>query len=463
MINVRVIYPVLVVAVSLLSGCRSFQVSRELPGLQVSENGRSLTTTDGNPFFWQGDTAWLLFGKLSREEAEVYLQDRADKGFNVVQVMVLHSLDYENAYGERALVGGDVTAPAVKDGYDFWDHVDYVIDLAAQKGIYVALVPVWGSNVKSGKVNAEQAAVYAEWLGRRYGSRSNVIWMNGGDLRGDRCREVWESIGATLDRVCPDQLITFHPRGRTDSSLWFQDAAWLDFNMFQSGHRRYDQDDTEWCFGEDNWRYVERDLALEPRKPTLDGEPSYEGIPQGLHDTAQPYWNDADARRYAYWSVFAGACGHTYGHSAIMQFYRPEDETPAYGAKVFWTEALSAPGAGQMQYLKELMLSHSFTECVPDQSMIAGENGERYERLSAMRGAGCAMVYSYTGQSIPVAMGRLAGSLIVAGWFNPRSGEAFPIGVFENSGVQVFDCPGEPENGNDWVLLLDSVGAEHFN
>jgi hypothetical protein len=26
-------------------------------------------------------------------------------------------------------------------------------------------------------------------------------------------------------------------------------------------------------------------------------------------------------RRYAYWSVFAGSCGHTYGHNAIMQFY----------------------------------------------------------------------------------------------------------------------------------------------
>jgi hypothetical protein len=50
---------------------------------------------------------------------------------------------------------------------------------------------------------------------------------------------------------------------------------WLDFNMFQSGHRRYDQDDTPGAKGEANWRYVNEDYAKEPPKPTLDGEPSY--------------------------------------------------------------------------------------------------------------------------------------------------------------------------------------------
>lgn len=82
---------------------------------------------------------------------------------------------------------------------------------------------------------------------------------------------------------------------------------------------------------EDNWRYVERSLAKTPMKPVLDGEPSYEKIPQGLHDPNEPLWQDFDCRRYAYWSVFAGAFGHTYGHNDIMQFYRP-GTGGAYGA-----------------------------------------------------------------------------------------------------------------------------------
>lgn len=456
---------VLLAAVLLISACEQETRRPALPPLTVSDNHRYLMTAAGEPFFWLGDTAWLLFGKLSREEAGIYLQDRADKGFNVIQVMVLHTLNYTNRYGDPALVAGDITKPLVTPGndasdplqYDFWDHADYVIDLAAAKGLYVGLVPVWGSNVKGGKMPVEEATAYAEWLAHRYRDRSNVIWLNGGDLRGDDALEVWNAIGQTLDRICPEQLITFHPRGRTTSSIWFHEAAWLDFNMFQSGHRRYDQDDTEWDFGEDNWRYVEHDLALIPPKPTLDGEPSYEGIPQGLHDTAQPYWQDCDARRYAYWAVFAGACGHTYGHSAVMQFYRPEDKEPAYGARLYWTEAQDAPGAGPLRHLKNLMLSRPFFGRIPDQSLIAGENGEKYERLVATRGPRHAMIYTYTGRDIPVVMGRIEGQRVKAAWFDPRTGEEAGIGIFANEGVLTFDPPGEPAEGNDWVLLLDSI------
>lgn len=46
--------------------------------LKISENGRYLVSEDGKPFFWLGDTGWLLFSKLNREEAEQYLQHRKD-------------------------------------------------------------------------------------------------------------------------------------------------------------------------------------------------------------------------------------------------------------------------------------------------------------------------------------------------------------------------------------------------
>ncbi|WP_340114642.1 glycoside hydrolase family 140 protein [Maribellus mangrovi] len=441
--------------------------STKLPLLKVSENNRYLMTEDGDPFFWLGDTGWLLFGKLSREEADKYLQDRVEKGFNVIQIMVLHSLEYESYYGDKALIDNNVAKPLVTEGsdfndpeqYDFWDHADYVINLAAEKGLYVGLVPVWGSNVKNGGVSTEEAAVYAKWIANRYKDNDNVIWLNGGDTFGSDSTRTWNALGAGIDAVVGDrQLITFHPRGRTTSSIWFHNEDWLDFNMFQSGHRRYDQDDTEWNFGEDNWRYVEHDLAMEPLKPTIDGEPSYEGIPQGLHDTLQPFWNDADARRYAYWSVFAGAFGYTYGNSAVMQFYRLEDEGAAYGAKEYWDEAIDMPGAGQMQYLKTLMLSKPFFERVPDQSLIASGQGEKYDYQVATRGKNYAMLYTYNGREIHVAMGKIAGENVNAWWFNPRNGELTTIGDFENTGVQAFDPPGEVADGNDWVLVLNSIG-----
>lgn len=345
--------------------------------LQVSDNRRFLQYENGEPFFWLGDTAWLLFQKLSWEEANRYLQNRRDKGFNVIQAMVIHELPETNFYGDTAFVDQDPTRPNITPGssnekdraYDYWDHVDYIVDLAAEKGLYMALVPIWGSAAKTVSNSRPWATKYASFLAQRFKDRPNIIWLNGGDIRGDVMPEVWQQIGTKLDSLAPMHLITFHPFGRTQSSNWFHETPWLDFNMFQSGHRRYDQmgetDDAGTWKGEDNWRYVAEDYERKPTKPTIDGEPSYEGIPQGLHDPDEPYWTAADARRYAYWSVFAGAFGHTYGNNAVMQMHKPDQGEGDYGVRNFWYEALEDSGAGQMQYLKNLILSGHFWNVFP--------------------------------------------------------------------------------------------------
>lgn len=341
--------------------------------------------------------------------------------------------------------------------YDYWDNVDFVIKKAEEKGLYMALVPVWGGNVKNGGVSREEAGVYATWLANRYKDQPNIIWLNGGDTYGTDSTATWNIIGNAIHNTDPNHLQTFHPRGRMLSSEWFHNEPWMDFNMTQSGHRRYDQDDTERKFGQDNWRYIEIDFNLTPVKPTIDGEPSYEGIPEGLHDTTQRFWNDDDVRRYAYWSVFAGAFGYTYGHSAVMQFYNESDEEPAYGAKLFWQPAMNEPGAQQMKYVKELMLSRSYFDRVPDQSLIAGENGEQYDRLLATRGKNYAFIYTYKGGKIAVNTSSFTSAKIKATWFNPRNGEKTEVDTFENKGELEFTAPGEVKNGNDWVLILDEV------
>ena len=85
-----------------------------LQPLRVSENHRFLVTTDGRPFFWLGDTAWELFHRLNREEAAVYLADRAGKGFTVIQAVALAELDglsTPNASGRGPLHDHDPTRP----------------------------------------------------------------------------------------------------------------------------------------------------------------------------------------------------------------------------------------------------------------------------------------------------------------------------------------------------------------
>ncbi|MBS1827915.1 MAG: glycoside hydrolase family 140 protein [Acidobacteria bacterium] len=423
--------------------------------IAVSANGRYLQHADGKPFFWLADTAWLLFQKLNKEQTEQYLENRRANGFNVIQAVVLSFGPVENAYGAKPFLDGDPSRPAVTGGYDYWDHIDWVVDRAAAKGMYIAIVPAWGSVIKRGVINEKNAAGYARFLAGRYRARPNVFWMNGGDLQGDVQGATWQALGRTLREADPNHLITFHPFGRTQSSTWFHDAAWLDFNLFQSGHRRYDQDSTAGAKGEDNWRYVFEDWARKPAKPTIDGEPSYEEIPQGLHDPKQPRWKDHDVRRYAYWSVFAGAAGHTYGHNAVMQF-RKKGEAASYGSNVTWQEGIDFPGAGQMQHLKKLMLSRPYFERVNDDGAVVEGNGPRYERVTATRGRGYLLVYSYLGKPFAVRGGAIAGKQLRASWFDPRSGKQTEIGLMQNTGTLRFTPPSAGV-GNDWVLILDEA------
>ena len=101
--------------------------------IEVSANRRFLQHTDGTPFFWLGDTAWELFHRLTREEAEVFLEKRRTQGFTVIQAVALaefEGLRAPNRYGDLPLIDLDPTRP--NEGY--FKHVDWVIDLAASKG-----------------------------------------------------------------------------------------------------------------------------------------------------------------------------------------------------------------------------------------------------------------------------------------------------------------------------------------
>jgi hypothetical protein len=75
--------------------------------LKVTANHRYLEDENGKPFFYLGDTAWELFHRLNREEAVQYLTNRSQKGFTVIQAVVLPPADgltVPNAYGDLPLM-----------------------------------------------------------------------------------------------------------------------------------------------------------------------------------------------------------------------------------------------------------------------------------------------------------------------------------------------------------------------
>jgi hypothetical protein len=214
-----------------------------LPLLKVSENQRFLVTETGAPFFWLGDTAWELFHRATREEAEFYLKNRAAKQFTVIQAVALAEFDgltAPNAYGHTPLKDNDPTQP----NEEYFQHVDWIVNKAGSLGLYVGLLPTWGDkwNKKWGQgpviFTPQNAALYGEWLGKRYRDKA-IIWILGGDrpVENEGHKAIIRAMAKGLRAGDGGRhLITFHPCGGRGSAEWFHEDEWLTFNLRQNGH-----------------------------------------------------------------------------------------------------------------------------------------------------------------------------------------------------------------------------------
>jgi len=442
-----------------------------LPALKVSENKRFLVTTDGRPFFWLGDTTWELFHRLNREEAVKLFENRAARKFNVLQSVAIAELDghsIPNAYGHLPFVDLDVTRPAVKDGpqNDYWDHVDFIVREANQRGLYIGFLPTWGrywhDKVKDGKplFTAASAASYGEWLGRRYRD-AGLIWILGGDrsVDNDEQKEVIRALARGL-RLGDGgtHLMTFHPPGGNGSSTWFHNDDWLDFNLRQNGH-----------VAEFTGRYsnTRKDYDRVPAKPVLDGEPIYEDHPVSFKAGELGHSIGGDVRRPLYWNLFGGAFGHTYGHHSVWQMWSP-GKPPINNPLLPWSEAIEQPGAAQMQHARALLESRPFLTRIPDDSIIVTgrvptsvPGTGRYHFAATRDESGSyAMVYAPVGRKFSVHMDKISGAQVKAWWFNPRNGQVAAIGAFENKGIREFTPPDYGEM-IDWVLVLDDAAKNY--
>ena len=437
--------------------------------IHVSTNQRLLTTAHGRPFFWLGDTAWELFHRLDRADAEHYLDTRREQGFNVIQAVILAEMDglhTPNANGHLPLLGDDPTRP----NEFYFRYVDDLIRLAAGKGLYLGLLPTWGDKVHGGLwgtgpvvFTVENARAYGHFLGQRYRNDPNILWILGGDRPAAGYEELWaamaEGIAAGLGYR---PFFTYHPSGGKSSSAWLHAADWLDMHMLQSGHVLLDAP---------TWEMITADYLRNPPKPVLDGEPNYEDHPiDPFSRTWQVHfgrYRDYDVRKQAYRAVFAGACGHTYGHHAVWQFWTLQRD-PVNFPMPTWQEALFAPGAAQLMHLKNLLLSRPYFSRVPAQDMLVNEpdsppvsSHERHDplRTAHPRATRCsegsyAMVYvPQAGQRVHVDLSVLRGKL-KAWWFDPRNGKSYAAGEYANAGEVPFTSP---IAGPDWVLVLDDA------
>jgi hypothetical protein len=423
--------------------------------LRVAENQRYLAYEDGTPFFYLGDTAWELFHRLNREEADLYLSNRAQKGFTVIQAVVLAQiggLTDPNPYGDVPLIDKDPARP----NEAYFRHVDYIVQKAESLGLYVGMLPTWGSYWSTERIfNETNARSFGQFLGERYREKP-IIWILGGD---DNPKDEEERLIITAMAAgvkAGDQganLMTFHPRGPGLSSLFFHQEDWLNFNMYQSSHAGRDHD---------TGLFADHDYALTPAKPTLDGEPRYECLTVGFYFANADRFNrfdDYDVRQAAYWSLLAGACGHTYGHSSIWQMWAPERQ-PVLHANIPWYESLDHPGAFQMGLIRQLYESRPYQDLEPYQAMILDgpRDGGAKIRAARSRDRSFAFIYSPRGEKFTVDQTAIRGNRMKEIWYDPRYGVAYHAHTGNTKGMQTYSPP-TSGRGFDWILILEDEAA----
>jgi hypothetical protein len=473
---------------ALLAGVAGFAASVPLAPVRVNAGGHYLETADGKPFFWLGDTAWALIHATTREECSYYLKTRAAQGYNVVQAVVLaefNGVGKPSALGEYPFTGGDLAKPNDK----YFDRVVEIVDEAAGRGLYVALLPAWGDKLTAPwgdgprlftVENLPAARAYARYLAAKLKGRTNVIWMLGGDRPASLdpakpkeypnspaisagfppdqdWRPVWREISAGLNEGAGMRLLTlYHPPGGFGTSATLDAEPWLDVNAWQSGHGN----------GHDVpiWDSIAQDYALARAKPTLDLEPNYEDHPVSpwpRWDPSLGYFRDHDVRKQTYRSVLAGACGVTYGHHAVWGFVGSRNNVINHADRD-WIDALHRPGAAQMHFLRQLIESRPFFTRVPDPTMVNNLSPAKGKHIVASRDRDRTYAFIYfptSDQSATIDLSKLKPGKVRVWWYDPRTGFPKDGGIIDGGGAaREFTSP---SYGPDWVLVLDSAASDY--
>jgi hypothetical protein len=347
-------------------------------------------TSDGRPFFFMADTAWMAFSNLSIEEWEEYTDFRRAQGFTALQTSILPILN-DTSTGKETLLpfamkNGRMDFSARNDAY--FEKAAKMTEIMTEKGMAPALVVLWNNYVPGAWASKQIGNIsvmdesylpgYAEYVTAAFG-RFNPVYIISGDTMFDT-ETVTRHYSIMLEEIKkrnPHSLTTMHLGVTAEIPPPIHDSASLDFYMFQSGHGEGDTDNPI-AFAEKFAGYPARipsgdGGSIPVKRPVVNGEPCYEGHGYG---SKYPRWSAFEVRRAVWQSLLSGAkAGFTYGAHGIWMFQHKGmtfNNEKFSGLPFLWREALQFEGAWDVSWAKWLFENYSFFILEPNQALTDG-------------------------------------------------------------------------------------------
>lgn len=421
--------------------------------LRVSGDHRHLEDSRGRPFLYTADTPWHLFARLTREETERYLADRAGRGFTAIQVQLVPEgadATTTNRYGETPFLRPyDLATPNEK----YLAHVGWVLRRAQAHGLLVTMNPAWLGCCDGGwrdilKTNGlAKCRAYGEFLGTRFAGHPNLLWLEGGD----RDPGVWagfvRAIAGGIRSKAPGQLHTAHASSTHSARDVYANEPWLDLNTTYT----YSTDHVgAWTRQFHVYQRAKLDWLREPAMPFVLVESTYEG-----EHAASPQ----KVRRQAWWSVLSGSGGQAMGNGKIWPL------------RDGWEQELASPASRQMGLLSRFLQARRWWELTPDfdhRVLTDGfgvfndttdPGGDDYATAAFGANRGLLLAYLPSPRKVTVDLAKFRAPVRVR-WLDPTNGRLTdaPGSPEANLGPDEFTPPARNAAGDgDWVLVIEAI------
>lgn len=406
--------------------------------LRVGTQGRILTHADNTPFLWMGDTGWHTMRLSTNEEWKKYIDNRAAKGFSVVQVHVTSSREIvPNVHEDMPFVNG-------VPNNAFWHDMEEKIQYANQKGIVVYMVGL-GASGKGSYLPAMNTQRFAEYITGRLAGNF-VILSPSMDARHDPRND---QLGTFLKEAGTLHLISQHVGTHLPAAEAYHPKPYLDFTSLQTGH--HGGNVQEAYDAARNWSLIL--WKKQPVKPVINTEGMYDGRGnnEGLH------WREMDVRKIGWLSWLSGALGYTYGagnsnskvtdsRGGVWLFNKASESYD------HWEKAMDWESAFQMSHMKNFFEGITWWQLQPAHELIKNQPTDSVRMMAAAKSANGDLLVAYLpdNKAIELDLQSVAKGW-KARWYNPVSGEYLDIsGPTTFQKTQVFTTPGQ----GDWVLWL---------